>query len=173
MNYLFCILLVYVVLYQRKVAFVLKNALKVIAKFFSRAFCFFTIITVAVCIFGMCFNVTDLSSYLVFSFLAFSGLLALSLTVSDFIKYSSVIRNTVKFVLSYASLVVVFFLGGPLANHVTVNSTNGKGFTILAVSLVFVVIYALIGVVVLVANLIKNKISNSNKEYEKQFDNQK
>ena len=151
----------------------MKNALNVIAKFFTRAFCLFTIITVAVCIFGMCFNVTDLSSYLVFSFLAFSGLLAFSFTVSDFIKNNSVIRNTVKFLLSYASLAVVFFLGGPLANHVTVNNTNGKGFTILAVSLVFVVIYVLIGVVALVAGFIKNKITNSNKEYENQFDNQK
>ena len=149
----------------------MKKAFDVIAKFFNRTFCIFTFIVIAVCIFGMIFEVVDLSSYLIFSFLGFSAMLGLSFLIGDFFKNSSVLRNAVKFILSYVSLVIAFFLGGPLSSYVASNNVSNKSFTILAISLAFVLIYALVGLVVLLVGFITRKVNNSKKDYESMFSN--
>lgn len=148
----------------------MRKTLDIISKFFFRTFCMFTLIVISVCVFGMIFKVVDLSSYLIFSFLAFSALLALSFLVSDFIKNNAVLKNAVRFVLSFACFAAIFFFGGPLTSYANISNTQNKGFAILAVSLVFVVIYVVVGLICILVNFIKNRIYNEKKEYEKMFD---
>lgn len=147
----------------------MKTAFDIISKFFYRTFCIFSLLTLAVCGFGMLFHVQDLSSKIIFSFLGFSLMLSVSFLIGDFIKNNAVLRNAVKFVLSYFSVVVIFFLGGPLAAYTKAQHLQNKGFSVLAVSLVYVLIYAAIGLVVLLFNFIKNKILNNKTNYEKMF----
>ena len=150
---------------------IMKKTFSVISKLFSRAFAIFSVMTVAICAFGLIFNAQELNSYLVFAFIGFAFALSLSFTIADFIKNNAVIRNTVRFVLSYLSLAVVFFLCGPLALHEYVNGSN-KGYSILSISIVFILIYAVCGLVSLVVSAIKRKMDNENKEYESMFDNE-
>ena len=146
----------------------MKKFSQVITKLFNRAFAVFSIMTVAICAFGLIFNAKELNSYLVFAFIGFSFALSLSFAIADLLKNNSVLRNTVRFILSYLSLAGVFFLGGPLALHEYINGSN-KGYSILAVSVVFIVIYTVCGLVVLIVNSIKKKAENSDKEYESMF----
>ena len=150
---------------------IMKKVSDILSKFFFRTFTAFTLITVSVCLFGLIFEVKQLISYMIFAFLGFSALLAVSFLIGDLIKNNSVLRNTVKFVLSYLSLVIMFFVSGPLSLHTYLNGSNNKGFTILAVSLAFVLVYFVIGLVILLVSFIKNKIANSDKDYESMFDN--
>ena len=148
----------------------MKKIFSVISKLFTRGFALFSVLIIAVCLFGLIFQVSDLSSYLIFTFLAFAFALSLSFTVSDFIRNSSVIRNTVRFVLCYISLAAVFFFGGPLSSHLQINGGSNKGFAVLSVSVIFIVIYAVCGLISLLVSFIRKKIENSSEEYESMFD---
>ena len=148
----------------------MKKIFSVISKLFTRGFALFSVLIIAVCLFGLIFQVSDLSSYLIFTFLAFAFALSLSFTVSDFIRNSSVIRNTVRFVLCYISLATVFFFGGPLSSHLQINGGSNKGFAVLSVSVIFIVIYAVCGLISLLVSFIRKKIENSSEEYESMFD---
>ena len=50
----------------------MKKIFSVISKLFTRGFALFSVLIIAVCLFGLIFQVSDLSSYLIFTFLAFA-----------------------------------------------------------------------------------------------------
>lgn len=148
--------------------------LEKISVFFKRAFCCFSLVTVAMALVGMAENKQDDISYyisvdLIISFFLFSLLLALSFCISDLIKNNNVLRRAAQFVLTYLSAVVVLF--GAFGDYVKANNVQNPGYSMLMLSFCFVIIYALCGVVALIFGVIKSKIANENKEYKEMFDN--
>ena len=149
--------------------------LGVISKFLRRTFCSFTLVTVAMALVGKLINKSEFSNYIsvdhVISFLLFSLLFALSFGISDLIKNNSILRRFSQFILTYASVAVVFFAGGAFGNYVEANAVQNKGFAILAISFVFVIIYVVCGVVSLVASSLRKKFDYNKQEYEEMFVN--
>lgn len=146
-----------------------------IKKFFTRTFSCFSLITVAMSLVGLIFNTDDMAKYLsvnqILTFFCFALLFAFSFGICDLIKNSNVLRRTLQFILTYASLVVVFFLGGTFGNYISENAVQNVGFSILAISFMFVIIYVFCGVIALVLGLISKKTSCNDDEYKSIFDN--
>ena len=147
---------------------------EVISSFFRRTFCCFSLVTIAMAAVGKLVSENEFSNYisvnLILSFLTFSLLFALSFLIADFVK-NTVVRRFLQFVLTYASVAVAFFAGGAFENYVLTNAVQNKGFSILAISFVFVIIYVVCGIVTLVVSLVKSKLLNNNKEYKEMFEN--
>ena len=147
----------------------------VINKFFARTFSCFSLITVAMSLVGLILNTDDMAKYLavnqILTFFYFSLLFALSFGICDLIKNSSVLRRTFQFVLTYASLVLVFFLGGTFGNYVSENAVQNKGFSILAISFMFVIIYVVCGIIAMALGMISKKANATEEEYKSIFEN--
>lgn len=143
--------------------------------FFYRAFFCFTFITMAMAVFGKLMNTDELYKYMavkqLFTFFVFSLLFALSFTVADFIKNNVIIKRTVQFVLTYISLVAVFFLGGSFSNYVEASGVQNQGFSILSISFMFVLIYAVCALIVLIVKFLTGLVLNRSKEYVSIFEN--
>ena len=139
------------------------------SKFLKRTFCCFSLITLSMSIIGIAANTDELNKYMavkqILTFFVFSMLFALSFFIADFIKNNIIIRRSVQFTLTYASLVVVFLCGGSFSNYVETNNVQNVGFSILSISFIFVIIYVVFAVIVLLSQFIKSKIENSSKEY--------
>lgn len=146
-----------------------------VSNFFRRTFCCFTLITAAMALIGRVVNKSDFSNYisvdLIVSFLLFSLLFALSFGISDLIKNNGVLKRFLQFILTYASVAVVFFAGGALGRYIEANGVQNKGFSILAISFVFVIIYVVCGLIALVASSVRKKIAGDKEEYSEMFAN--
>ena len=145
-----------------------------ISKFFTRAFACNSLIVVAMAVFGYLMNTDEFFKYLsvnqILTFFAFSLLFALSFGIADLLKVNVILKRCVQFVLTYLSLVLVFFLGGSFSSYIESNNVQNKGFSILAISFMFVIIYTVCGLVALLFGFIRNRISESNKQYESIFE---
>lgn len=148
----------------------LKKTITIISKFLTRTFSCFSLITLSMALIGSMMNTDELYKYLavkqIITFFVFSLLFALSFLIADFIRNNVVIKRCMQFVLTYISLVAVFFFGGSFSNYIESNSVQNKGFSILSISFMFVMIYVFCAVIVLICLFIKNRIVNSNKEYK-------
>lgn len=143
--------------------------------FFFRTFFCFTFITMGMAIVGNLMNTDELYKYMavkqLFTFFVFSLLFALSFMIADFFSKNVIIKRTIQFVLTYISLAAVFFFGGSFTNYVEANGVQNTGFSILSISFIFVLIYAVCAVVVLVAKFVAGLVTNRNKEYVSVFEN--
>ena len=152
----------------------LNTVFNVISKFFTRAFACNSLIVVAMSLFGYMTNTDEYSKYLsvkeILTFFVFSLLFALSFAIADLFKNNVILKRCAQFVLTYLSLAVVFFFGGSFSSYVEANNVQNKGFSILAISFMFVIIYTVCGVIALLFGFIKNKISDSKKQYESIFE---
>lgn len=147
----------------------------ILRKFFIRTFTCFSLITLFFALFGLLLKTDELYKYMpvknMFVFLAFSACFALSFLIADFIKNNIVIKRTVQFVLTFASLVGVFFLGGSFGNYVKTNGIQNKGFSVLAICFAFVVIYAVCALIVVLAGAVYRRLASGNEEYENVYKN--
>jgi hypothetical protein len=66
----------------------------------------------------------------------------------------------------------VFFAGESFDNYVTQNAVQNKGFSVLAISFVFVIIYVVCSLVALVLSSLRTKLVNRNKDYKDMFQKQ-
>lgn len=153
----------------------LNKVLKLLSTFFRRTFCCFSLIALILSITGRIVNQDELSNYisvdLLISLFLFSLTFALAFAIADFVKENGIIRRALQFVLTYAGLVLVFFMGGTFENYVSVNAVQNKGFSILAISFSFVLIYVVCGVISLLLGYIKKKAENGEKSYDSMFEN--
>ena len=146
----------------------------ILSKFIKRTLYCFALITLGMTIVGSLAKTDDTMHYLaseqMMTFFYFSLLFALSFLIADFVKNNVIIKRTAQFVLSYASLVLVFLYGGTFENYVEDYSVQNPAFSVLSISFMFVVIYAVFSLIVLLAAYIKNKAVNSQTEYKSIFD---
>ncbi len=151
----------------------MNKVMEFMSVFFKRAFCCFSLITVVMAIVGKLTNTSEFSNYisvnLIISFFLFALLFALSFGIADFVKNNGILRRFIQFVLTFAGVVIVFFVGGAFENYVSTNNVQNKGFSILAISFMFVVIYFVCGLISLVFGFIKSKLSRGNKDYKEMF----
>lgn len=146
-----------------------------ISLFFRRTFRFFSLLTLSFAVIGLLIKNNEYSKYIaadiLISFFIFSALLAISFAISDLVKQNSILKGFIRFILSFASLSVVFFFGGAFNNYVVSNGVQNKGFSILAISFAFVIIYVLCSVISMIFGSISKRVSNSKAEYDNMFDN--
>lgn len=147
----------------------------IVSTFVRRMTLCFTLIVLTFTVVGSFTNMESFGKGLAISqlvsFFLFSVLVAVSFGIADFIKNSSIIRRTVQFVLTYASVVLVFFTSSLFKSYLS--GMQNPAFSILVVTFCFVLIYTCIAVLVLAASFVRNKIINSSKEYVNMFDEQK
>jgi len=153
----------------------MNKVLSAVSAFFRRAFCCFSLLTLVMALVGTLIKSNEYSKYIsvdrILSFFVFSLLFALSFAVADLIKESSIIRRTLQFVLTSISMAVVFLFGPAFSSYVDVNNVQNKGFSILAICFVYVIIYVVCGVVSLVIGALRKKLTSGDKEYNSMFEN--
>ena len=135
----------------------------------------FTLIVMTFTAVGIIANVEGMGKGLavgqLMDFFVFSLLFAVSFGIADFVKNNVIIRRALQFVLSLASLIAVFLTGDSFKSYLA--EMQNPLFSIVAITLFFVVVYTAIALVVLVFGYIRNKITNSGKEYENMFEGSK
>ena len=145
-----------------------------LSTFARRTLYCFALITLGMTFVGSLAKTDDTMHYLaseqMMTFFVFSLLFALSFFIADFVKNNIIVKRTIQFVLSYASLVAVFLFGGTFRNYVEQNSVQNPAFSVLSISFMFVVIYAVAALIVLVSSFLKVRLENSDKEYKSMFD---
>ena len=153
----------------------MKNSAKFVKKMIARLTLCFTALVMTFTVVGAFADVSASGKGLAIgqlsSFFWFSCLIALSFCICDFIGSNAVLRRTLQFLLSYASVVVVFFLGDYFKSYLS--GMQNPAFSILAISFMFVIIYTVIAVAVLVFNFVVSKFARNNKEYESMFNGTK
>lgn len=153
----------------------MKNIAKFIKKMISRITLCFTALVMTFTIVGAFADVSASGKGLAIgqlsSFFWLSCLIALSFCICDFIASNAVLRRTMQFVLSYVSVVVVFFLGDYFKTYLS--GMQNPAFSVLAISFMFVIIYTVIAVAVLIFNFVASKLECSEKEYESMFNGSK
>jgi len=153
----------------------MNKLVSILSVFIKRVCVCFTLIVLSFTVVG---NLTAMESYnkglaisQLTSFFWFACLFALSFLVADFVKNNVIVKRTLQFVFTYASLVLVFFTGNLFKDYLA--DKQNPAFSILAISFIFVVIYTVCAVAVLIGRFIMNKLTNSSKEYESMFEEQK
>lgn len=145
----------------------------IVNAFVRRVTLSFTLIVLSFTFIGKFANVEEYFKGLavseLISFFWFSCLLALSFGIADFIKKNVIIKRTVQFVLTYLSVVVIFFCGTVFKNMLA--TVQNPAFTVVSVTFAFVVVYSIIAFLVLLTKFVMNKILNSKKEYTGMFNN--
>ena len=146
---------------------------KIILFFKRAAYCFsFTVIAMAFVgkylkldekMFGM-------SVDQILTFLLYALLFAASFLIADFIKDNAVIKNAVRFLLSYSSLVSIIMFGGSFESFREMSSTDNPDFSYMVImSMIFVCVYIVVSLLSLLKNFVVAKLTNSNKEYTSIF----
>ncbi len=145
---------------------------KIISTLVKRITLTFTLIVMTFTVVGSFANMEGFGKGLaitqLMTFFVFSCLLAVSFGICDFVKNNTVIRRTLHFVLSYASLALSFFTSSMFKEYLA--SMQNPAFSVLSISFIFVIIYTVVSVVVLVCRFLNNRFTNSNKEYTQLFD---
>ncbi len=135
----------------------------------------FTLIVMTFTVVGIIANVQSMGKGLavaqLMDFFVFSALFAISFGIADFVKNSLILKRTLQFVLSLASLIFVFLTGDSFKSYLA--GMQNPLFSIVAITFFFVVVYTAVALVVLVFGYIKNRVTNSGKEYDKMFDTTK
>ena len=151
------------------------KVLTVISTFFRRTFCCFSLQTLVMAVVGTVVTTNEYAKYIaadrIIGFFVFSLLFAVSFLVADFIKDSAIIRRTLQFVLTSVSMAVVFFFGPAFSSYVDANNVQNKGFSILAICFMYVIIYVVCGVVSIVLGSLKKRLTSNDKNYESMFEN--
>lgn len=150
------------------------NIYKKIALFFKRTFMCFSFIIVLMSVVGEFFFAEEtmkiMSTSQILTFLLYSVLFGLSFFVADYIKDNAIIKNTVRFLLSFASLIAIVLFGGSFESFSARSSTDNPGFTYLVfLGMVFVSVYVICALLIVLKNFIVNKLTNSNKNYNSLF----
>lgn len=147
-----------------------------ISVFFRRTFCVFSLLLLVMSFIGSTVgadeNVKYIASDRILGFFLFSVLFALSFFIADFVKENLVIRRTLQFVLTGISMAAVFLFGPAFSNYVDANNVQNKGFSILAICFVYVVVYVICGALSLAYGAVKKKLTCSDKEYDSMFEKQ-
>ncbi len=109
-----------------------------------------------------------LCSQIMWMFL-FSALVGISSCICFVLKFSAVIKGTVRFVLCYISFVLSFLLGGAGKNYLDSQSAN-KVLTVMFASLIFIGIYVVVEVISFAVFSVKKHFASKKVVYHKQFD---
>ena len=147
----------------------LKKFLDALSAFFKRTFTCFSLLTFCMALVGF-FQKTDemnkaMSVGEILTFFIFALFFGLSFLIADFFKKNVIVKRALQFVLSYASLVGVFYFSDAITNQVETNSHN-FGFSLLAISFFYVLIYFVCACFVLIKNAVYKKCANREEEYE-------
>ncbi len=149
--------------------------LTVISTFFRRAFCCFSLVTLTMAVVGTLVTTNEYVKYIasdrILSFFAFSLLFALSFLFADFVKENVIIRRTLQFVLTSISMFLVFIFGGAFGSYVDANNVQNKGFSVLAICFMYVIVYVLCSLFTLVLCALKKKLTCKEKDYDSMFEN--
>lgn len=149
--------------------------LNVISKFFKRTFCCFSLLTLVMAVVGTVIKTNEYSKYIaadrILGFFLFSLLFALSFAIADIVKENSIIRRALQFVLTSISMAAVFLFGPAFGSYVDVNNVQNKGFSILAICFMYVIIYVVFGVISLAFGALRKKLTGCDKEYNSIFEN--
>ena len=142
--------------------------------FFKRTvYCFsFTIIAMAVI--GKYLNFDEgmmgMSVDQILTFLLYSFLFAASFLIADFIKDNTVIKNAVRFLLSYSSLISIIMFGGSFESFKDLSTTDNPDFSyIVILSMIFTATYVVASVLIMLRNFVVRKLTDSNKQYKSIF----
>lgn len=147
----------------------------VISIFIKRVFCCFSLLTLFMAVVGTLITTDEFSKYIatdrIQSFFLFSLMFAVSFFIADFVKENAVIRRTLQFVLTGVSMAVVFIFGSAFDSYIDINNVQNKGFSILAICFMYVIIYVICAIIAVALNAVKKKITGSEKNYDNMFEN--
>lgn len=142
--------------------------------FFKRAaYCFsFTIIAMALV--GKYLNLDEkmfgMSVDQILTFLLYALLFATSFLIADFIKDNAIIKNAVRFLLSYSSLISIIMFGGSFESFRDLSSTDNPDFSYMVImSMIFVCTYIIVSLFAMLKTFVVKKLTDSNKEYTSIF----
>ena len=111
-----------------------------------------------------------LSADQILTFLLYSLLFAASFLIADFIKENVIIKNAVRFLLSYSSLISIIMFGGSFESFREMSSTDNPDFSYMVImSMLFVGTYVVASLFITLRNFVVAKLTNSNKEYKSIF----
>lgn len=140
----------------------------IIKKWFYRTILCFTLVVTGFSIIGLSYgDMNTMYCSQILYLLLFSALIGVSFGVADGIKANSVLKASVQFVCSYLSFVLCFYVLEASKNF---KYSNNKILGIIATTLLFVGVYAVIAVGTAAFKKIINARKNAKKEYENQFD---
>lgn len=142
--------------------------------FFKRASYCFTFLVASMAFIGRYLKINEefykMSVEQILSFLVYSLLFATSFFIADFIKDNAIIKNAVRFLLTYSSLISIIMLGGTFESFRRFSASENPDFTyIVILSMIFVGVYVAASLLIILRNFIVSKLTDSNKEYTSIF----